>query len=231
MGDLAYGKSFDMLKTGESHWAIKVLRKGIGYMGAISPAIWLVILFTHMPIVTRDFSRFLTFCEEMMEERMKQEKDVPDISTWILKAPSMPHSGFTDKGWIVGDSRLIIVAGSDTTAGSLTYLFYHLVNEPVHVEKLRQELQHLNGDFSASSLRNLPYLNALINESLRLNHPVPSGVQRMTPPEGLTIGTTYIPGNVNIIVPFYSILRCELKPLHDATAPTMQRHQPCGRFD
>lgn len=29
MGDLAFGKSFDMLQSGEEHWAIKLLNEGM----------------------------------------------------------------------------------------------------------------------------------------------------------------------------------------------------------
>ncbi|EXJ71388.1 uncharacterized protein A1O5_05195 [Cladophialophora psammophila CBS 110553] len=209
MGDLAYGKSFDMLETGGGHWAIDLLNDGIYYMGTVGQAIWAVILFTHVPILNRNFRRFLAFCEKMIDDRIAMGTKSQDISTWILNSPSMAGSGYTDKAWLLGDSRLIIVAGSDTTAATLTHLFYHLVKEPAHIETLRQELAPLKGEFNFTSLQKLPFLNALINETLRLHPPVPSGTQRMTPPEGIQLGNTYIPGGVNIIIPFYTMFRAE----------------------
>lgn len=207
MGDLSYGKSFNMLETGKSHWAIDVLNGGIAFVGTIGQSPWLTILFSSMPIITREFKRFLVFCEQMINDRAKEEKELPDISTWILQCPKMEGSGFTEQGWLTGDSRLIIVAGSDTTAATLTHLFYHLAQDPETVKKLRQELDPLNGDFSFIALEKLDYLNGLINETLRMHPPVPSGVPRTTPPEGLQIGSTYIPGGVTVKIPYYTIHR------------------------
>ncbi|EON67962.1 hypothetical protein W97_07108 [Coniosporium apollinis CBS 100218] len=40
---------------------------------------------------------------------------------------------------------------------------------------------------------------------MRLHPPVPSGVQRMTPPEGLRVGDTFIPGNAIVQIPYHTI--------------------------
>ena len=57
------------------------------------------------------------------------------------------------------------------------------------------------------ALQELPHLTGLINETLRLHPPVPSGGLRDTPPEGLTLGSTYIPGNTTVLIPQYSLGR------------------------
>ena len=65
----------------------------------------------------------------------------------------------------------------------------------------------LNQPTDSVSLSKLTYLDAVINETLRLHPPVPSGVQRMTPPEGLQIGDTYVPGDTIVQVPFHTLFR------------------------
>jgi tryprostatin B 6-hydroxylase len=104
------------------------------------------------------------------------------------------------------DARLLIMAGSETTAAALTFLFYLLAKHPHHVLELRRELQgkQIGAD---SSLIKCEHLNAFIKESLRLYPPGPSGVFRLTPPEGLRVGATQIPGSTNIQLPVYSIHR------------------------
>lgn len=58
-------------------------------------------------------------------------------------------------------------------------------------------------------LQTLPYLNALINETLRFHPAVPTGGYRDTPPEGMTIGGRYIPGNTTVVAPRYITSRCK----------------------
>jgi hypothetical protein len=41
MGQLAFGKPFDMLKNGEKHFAIELLTKGMKPIGIFSPIPWL----------------------------------------------------------------------------------------------------------------------------------------------------------------------------------------------
>jgi len=89
----------------------------------------------------------------------------------------------------------------------LTFAFYHLAQRPEQVEKLRAELRGC--DLSIASLRDLPHLNGIINETLRMHPPVPSGVLRQTPPEGLHINEHFIPGNVTVGIPTYAISRSE----------------------
>ena len=114
-----------------------------------------------------------------------------------------------------GDSRLIIVAGSDTTAATLVHMFYYLATNPKIQEQLREELEPLvgkGGEVEDQKIKDAELLNGCIYEALRLNPPVPSGVFRKTPPEGVSIGETWVPGNTCIQMPQYAMGRGELLP-------------------
>jgi cytochrome P450 len=100
--------------------------------------------------------------------------------------------------------------GSDTTAATLTCLFFELSRNPRCLKLLQEEIDELHKtekDVHVRSLGKLPYLEAVINEALRLHPPVPSGVQRISPPEGLRIGETFIPGDTIIQIPTYTMFR------------------------
>lgn len=108
--------------------------------------------------------------------------------------------------------NFLLYINSDTTASTLTYLFYHLANDTTQQDKLRQELGPLRedgGNFSFKSLQGAEHLNGVINEILRLHPAVPSGVLRLTPPEGINIGNTFIPGNTTVVAPSYTLGRRE----------------------
>lgn len=117
-----------------------------------------------------------------------------------------------DYQWLRGDTRLTIVGGSDTTAATLTYLFYHLANDQSQVKKLREELEPLLDGKSILDQQNVskaPHLDGVIQEALRLHPAIPSGFPRVTPPEGIMIGETFIPGGTTIVLPVYAMQRDE----------------------
>jgi tryprostatin B 6-hydroxylase len=109
----------------------------------------------------------------------------------------------------LGDAQLIIVAGSDTTSATLTFLFYYLAADPSQQEKIREELRPLttHENWNDKDIVNAQHLNGAIDEALRLHPPVPSGLARKTPPEGMQVGNTFIPGNVDFVTPLYPMAR------------------------
>jgi cytochrome P450 len=63
--------------------------------------------------------------------------------------------------------------------------------------------------FQASEVSDIPYLDAIIQETMRLKPASASGQPRQTPPEGLQIDEVWVPGNVTITVPQHTIQRDE----------------------
>ena len=96
---------------------------------------------------------------------------------------------------------------SDTTALTLIFLFYYLAKDPKNLRKLQAELQTIGSVEDIRALQTLPYLNGLINETLRLHPAVPTGGLRETPPEGIRIADRFIPGNTTICAPRYTLAR------------------------
>ena len=91
-------------------------------------------------------------------------------------------------------------------------MIFELVKSPRHIEILRQEVapyMQASGEVLNQDITHLEHLNAVINETLRLHPPVPTALQRKTPPEGITVGETYIPGNTTVICPQYVMGRSE----------------------
>nr|WCC58060.1 cytochrome P450 [Pharsalia antennata] len=69
-----------------------------------------------------------------------------------------------------------IVDGYETTSAGMTFMFYELAKNPKCQEKLREEINNIlgknNGQLSFEILKDMPYLEACINESLRLHPPL-----------------------------------------------------------
>ena len=63
----------------------------------------------------------------------------------------------------------LIVAGSETTASTLTYLVWAILSaDPTMTHRLRQEVNTLQPGFTSAEASALPFLNRVIQETLRL---------------------------------------------------------------
>ena len=102
-----------------------------------------------------------------------------------------------------------LTPSSETTSTALAFLYHYLASHLSYTQTLRAELASVSNIRSHSSLQSLPYLNALITETLRLHPPVPAGLQRNTPKEGVVIDGEAIPGGVTCLAPMWSIARRE----------------------
>ncbi|KAK2054550.1 cytochrome P450 [Colletotrichum caudatum] len=213
MGDLAFGKSFGMLKGGVKHYFMTSLHQDMHNIGMFSHLMWLFPIFKNTPILNADTKRFWNFVRSQVDDRIKNKPDRPDVFSWILEDfESIKKPTQQDTLNLYGDSHLITVAGSDTVAATLTSLFFELAQKPGIYSRLREEIDDFflqNEKPEHLTLSKLPYLQACIDETLRLHPPVPSGVQRMTPPEGMDIDGTFIPGTTIIQVPTYTMFRDE----------------------
>lgn len=100
---------------------------------------------------------------------------------------------------------------SDTTGATLANAFYYLATNPSVYKQLQRHLDTLFPDdresFTYEQIRDIPYVEAIMRETLRLKPAVPSGPPRVTPPGGLQVDEVWIPGDVNIIVPQYVLQR------------------------
>lgn len=74
----------------------------------------------------------------------------------------------------------VLLAGRDTTACTLSWTFYELANHPEIVERLRKEIEAtvgLSRPPTYADLKNMRYLQHVMNETLRLYPVVPFNVR------------------------------------------------------
>jgi cytochrome P450 len=72
---------------------------------------------------------------------------------------------------VVGLLFEFLGAGTGSVVACIEWTLAHLVDQPDVQSKLRREIIHAEG--SGKSLRSMPYLNAVVLESLRMHPPVP----------------------------------------------------------
>ncbi|KAF2846535.1 cytochrome P450 [Plenodomus tracheiphilus IPT5] len=116
---------------------------------------------------------------------------------------------FTDGEW--GINLLIIAfAASETTASTLTAITRELVQHKGALHRLTHEIREAfttESDITVMSTANLDYLNAVINEGMRLDPAVVIGVPRVVPEGGDTVCGKWLPGGTYVTFNQFSAYR------------------------
>ena len=91
-------------------------------------------------------------------------------------------------------------------ASTLTTLFYLLARHPKDVETIADELGSVDIE-NVKAIASLPHLNGVINEAMRLLPAVLTAATRVSPWDGMEVEGTFIPRDVKLVGPRYSIGR------------------------
>ncbi|KAK8192010.1 putative cytochrome P450 [Phyllosticta capitalensis] len=219
MGRIGYSRNFGQLVDGAEHDAVEGLRKSQAIFGTLKPVPWVLNFLMAIPGATGEFGRYAAWCRNLVEEKkelLKTEKagEPNDILTHFLKAKEeKARYGAKTNEALGEESRAIVVAGADTTSITLTNAFYYLALNPEPYRQLQATLDAIfpggPSTFEYDGVRDVPLLEGIINESMRLKPPVPSGNPRETPAGGIQIGEQWVPGGVNIVIPQWVVQRDE----------------------
>lgn len=133
-------------------------------------------------------------------------KSPEDIVSWLLKAyKEKDVAAPPSETALHEDSRLVIIAGSETTATTLASALFYFAKYPTVQAKLQHQLDTTMPrgpqDWDYEKIKSITFIDHIINETLRLRPAVMTGGSRVTPAEGLQVDEVHIPGDVNVIVP------------------------------
>ncbi|KAE8357001.1 cytochrome P450 [Aspergillus coremiiformis] len=209
MGDVGFGKDFNNLTTGEQHPAIKALSDHMQPIGILTHVPWLLNLIGKIPGALAGYRDFFKWCTDQIDNKRQNwdsEKPPQDIISWLLKSfIEKDSSASPSESALNDDSRLIIIAGSETISSTLANIIYFLTKHPNVLAKLQAQLDEAMpggpDTWSLNKVKSITYLDDIIHETLRLRPPVMSSLYRVTPPKGVQIDEVFIPGDVNVVVP------------------------------
>lgn len=138
-----------------------------------------------------------------VQNRFDRGSDRPDIlgKLFDIHKEKPEEMDFTS---IVSVASSNVGAGSDTTAISLRAMIFYLLKYPEKKALLLEEIDEaarahgIGGIFTFDQAREMPYLQAVMHEAMRLYPAIGATLPRITPQEGLLIGDKFIPGGVQI---------------------------------
>lgn len=143
---------------------------------------------------------------KMLKKEIDEKTDAKDREVQEGETLLDHLVNYTEDPIVIRDEILnIMIAGRDTTAATLTFVVYMLAQHPDVLRRLREEILSKVGSSrrpTYDDMRDMKYLRAVINETLRLYPPVPFNIRTSTEPTvwpGIDGGKPiYIPPNTRV---------------------------------
>lgn len=203
IGDLAFGEPFGCLETGQYHSWVRTLFSYLKGMSlAAAPRYYPSTEFLFSKLIPESVlegqRRHTQYANERINRRLDLKTDRPDFMTPFMKNNVNFENMSRDE--ILSTFNFIIVGGSETTATTLTGIFNHLSRNGGILQKLCTEIRTKfkeEKDITIDAIQDLPYLEAVLNEGLRMCNPIPGGLPRVVPEGGDTYAGVYLPGGVS----------------------------------
>ncbi|EOA88135.1 hypothetical protein ACJQWK_01527 [Exserohilum turcicum] len=117
---------------------------------------------------------------------------------------AMESGGFSDED-LVNQLMTFLAAGHETTASAMSWAVYLLCRHPDVQARLRQEIRaelssalENGGQVSSTEIDRLPYLNAVLQETMRVFPPVPLTLREAA--HDTTINSHFIPAGTTLVI-------------------------------
>ncbi|KAI1162161.1 benzoate 4-monooxygenase cytochrome P450 [Nemania serpens] len=202
LGELTASKKFGFLQKGQDVNGMiagsdNVLLK-TGFF-AQAPILQFARRVMEAPTASKAVDPVMTYASSIVRDRLEKPTPTTDmLNNFIHLQQSQPDRLSTRE--IIGALYINLMAGHDVLAVTLRSVLYHVARAPQVEKKLRSELATLETNYPISvpvpfsALQELPYLDAVIQESLRIHGNLGLVNERVTPPEGAFIDGYHIPG-------------------------------------
>lgn len=202
IGDLAFGEGFGCLENGSYHsWVRFVL--DFFYAATLLhvchkfyPLNRLLSLMLPASVMNKR-ERHSKMSLEKVRQRMEIGSDRSDYISYLLKGSKSEKLTIPE---IEAQASVIILAGSETASVGLAAATYHLLKNINALDKLTREVRHAfatEDRIKILALNRLPYLSAVLQETLRVSPPIVNGFPREVPKSGAMIGGCWVPGGVS----------------------------------
>lgn len=193
---------------------IKTVLKSAAWIGQIPWVYWIhdfmmPLIGNHLGVNARHGS-IRDYTVNEVRKRIDRDSDHADILGKLVKVQEERPAQFSDAD-VTSMAASNINAGSDTTAISLRAIIYHLLRNPEYKSKLLEEIDSMRGCDRPSIIvtleesKEMPYLQAVMYEALRLHPAVGMSLPRVTPAGGIVIDEHFIPEGVRTIQILVSI--------------------------
>lgn len=202
MGDLVFGESFNCLNDAAYHeWVHLIFAnvKSLTLAVAIRyyPALEFLVMRLMPKRILQEMYDHIQYAEDRIHTRLHYEKQRGDFMTPVIEH-NQDFQVMSLKE-IEATYSILTVAGSETTGTALAGIANQLIQSAPVLAQLVAEIRNTfpqESDITIAAVKDLPYLNAVISEGLRMCNPVAAGLPRIAPQGGGTVCGVWLPEKV-----------------------------------
>ena len=217
MSDLAFGEPLHLLEHQNPKyvpWIAAVfnsLQAGVIFRSMrYWPTLYRILRFIAGKKLREKRREQFKFCADSVDIRLTKDPEHtrPDLWSLVLRQKEEERLSLDE---MHTNSSAFMMAGTETTATLLSGLTYYLLKHPDKMDRLVKEIRtsfDSEEGMTIDRLQRLEYLQACLDEALRVYPPSVTGFQRRTPPEGAEICGGFVPGNVSILSAFVDWRGC-----------------------
>ncbi|KAM3420686.1 hypothetical protein BST61_g3940 [Cercospora zeina] len=217
MGDLSFNEDLGMLETGEySEWvkAVFLNVKGGTFIRTVKKVHWLLNVLADQFLVKnqglqKQAAMHWNYSKQRVDRRLAQRPERTDLWTKFIEKPGREGDGLS-MGEHYSNASVFMLAGTETTATALSGTTFYLLRNPTYMNRLVQEIRSAHNsrdDITMESVQHLRYLQAVLQEGLRMYPPVPIALPRVTPKGGAILEGTFVPEDTIVGVPQQALHR------------------------
>ncbi|KAL4808168.1 cytochrome P450 [Aspergillus unguis] len=220
LGSVAFGKPFNVQQAGEAEEldAINDHLLLAGVIGELPCQDLTKLLSRWSPVpwmrrLMKSRFRLKEICARCVRFKMAHAEDKrPDLLRSLVVATDPETGSRLSEEEINSEAFAVLVAGSHSTAGTLTLLLWHLIQNPSIMTKVKAEIRTVLGPLNENQISypisgleaSLPYTMACVRENFRINPVFTMPLWRKVGyPGGLDIAGTTVPMGTNICISNY----------------------------
>ena len=151
--------------------------------------------------------------QEQVSQKTGEDTTRKDFYHFLLHATDPETGTKYTLPELTSEATLLVGAGTDTSAATISTLFFHLIRSERVLSKLNQEIRNTFSDVeeitTGPKISSIQYLKACVEEALRISSPVPGVLEREVLVGGYDVDKHHIPEGMTVAVAPYAIHRNE----------------------
>lgn len=214
IGEVTFSQRFGLMEIGEEPESLKIIKRAARSTSWVGQVPWVYRIHQILsPIIGNQLALnarngyIRDFTMQQAQSRLARGSDHRDMLSKLIEV-SVKKPAEMDHMVVISMAASNVFAGSDTTAIALRSIFYHLLKNPRCMQRLLKEIDDvtrkmdMDKPVTFEQANNMPYLQAVMNEALRIHPIIGQSLPRVVPEGGLQIEGHLIPKGVSRRQPF-----------------------------